>query len=96
MDSQENPLCHIDLLQRYINIAPHLSPPSLHSSAVLWNQDISLQNILISNDPHPKIVALLDWQNVLINPLYLGFCEPTFLQLDFMATERKSKLITTV
>lgn len=39
---------------------------------------------MISDDDDPHILSILDWQNACIRPLYLQFCEPTFLQLNFL------------
>jgi Phosphotransferase enzyme family len=84
MDSQEDPACHIDLLQRCITLAPHLEPPPSSSAPVLWHHDLSLRNILISNDTKPKIISILDWQNVSIVPLFLKFDEPSFIGMTFV------------
>src|SRR5271169_3789799 len=79
VDSQEEPACHIDLLNRCIKVAPHLEPPPHFALPTLWHEDLSLQNIMVSDDDDPQILSLLDWQNTCIRPLYLQFCEPTFL-----------------
>jgi hypothetical protein len=84
VESQENPQCHIDLLERCIKLIPRLHPPAQSTAAVFWNNDVSLQNIMISNGEHPRIVSLIDWQNTCISPLYLAFCEPTFLRQDYI------------
>jgi Phosphotransferase enzyme family len=52
--------------------------------ATLWHKDLSLQNIMVSDGDDPQILSLLDWQNTCIGPLYVQFCEPTSLQLDFL------------
>jgi hypothetical protein len=84
VESQENPRGHIDLLERCIKVIAHLHPPSQSTAAVIWNNDVSLQNIMITNGEHPRIVSLIDWQNTCISPLYLAFCEPTFLRRDYI------------
>jgi Phosphotransferase enzyme family len=83
-DSQEEPECHIDLLNRCIKVAPYLEPPRHCASPTLWHEDLSLQNIMVSDDDDPQIVGLLDWQNTSIGPLHLQFCEPTFLETNFL------------
>ena len=50
---------------------------------MLWPDDISLQNVIVSDERSPTIVSVLDWQNVTIGPLHLHFCEPEFLNIDF-------------
>ena len=89
VDSQEDPACHIDLLNRCIKVAPHLEPAGHCALPLLWHEDLSLQNIMVSDEDDPQILALLDWQNSWIGPLYLQFCEPTFLQLDFLLPDEK-------
>lgn len=84
VDSQEEPKRHIDLLNRCIEVAPYLEPPRQCSSPTLWHEDVSLQNIMVSDDDDPQILALLDWQNTSIGPLYLQFCDPTFLEANFL------------
>jgi hypothetical protein len=83
VDSQEDPQCHIDLLERCIQVFSRLNPPSHCTTATLWNDDVNLENIMVLNDTtNLEIVSLIDWQNVCIAPLYLQFSEPSFLRLD--------------
>lgn len=89
VDSQEDPACHIDLLSRCLKIVPQLEPPRHCALPTLWHGDLSLQNIMVSDDDDPQILSLLDWQNTCIGPLYLQFYEPTFLQLDFLLPDEK-------
>jgi hypothetical protein len=80
--TQEDPDSHIDLLQRCIHIAAHLSPSFPIDIGTLWHNDLNLQNIMVSDDANPRIVSLIDWQNVAVRPLYLQYCELPFLQID--------------
>ena len=89
VDSQENPACHIDLLNRCLKAAPYLNPTPPSALPTLWHPDLSLQNIIVSDDEDPKIISLLDWQTTCIAPLYLQFYEPTFLRLDFKLPDEK-------
>jgi len=83
VDSQEEPQSHIKLLTQCLRVAPYLDCPPPASTPVLWPDDISFQNVIVSEDPTPTIVSVLDWQNVAIGPLHLRFCEPEFLTVDF-------------
>ena len=92
-DSQEDPACHIDLLNRCIKVAPYLEPPEQCAQPMLWHVDLSLQNIMVSDDEDPRILSLLDWQHTAIKPLYLNFCEPTFLQLNYLLPDEEPSFI---
>ena len=89
VDSQEEPARHIDLLNRCIKVAPCLEPPRHCASPILWHEDLSLKNVMVSDDDDPQILSLLDWQNTHVGPLYLQFCEPTFLQFDFLLPDEE-------
>ena len=84
MDSQEDPGSHVDLLQRCITLAPYLQTTASAAAPVLWHHDVNTSNILISSDENPKIISILDWQNVSIGPLYLQFNDPEFVSIDFV------------
>jgi hypothetical protein len=83
VDTQEDPHSHIKLLQQCLDVAPYLNLPPPGSTPVLWPDDVSFQNVIVSDDPIPTIVSVLDWQNVVISPLHLHFCQPEFLSVDF-------------
>jgi hypothetical protein len=79
VDSQEDPLCHIQQLKRCIAVAPHMTPPQPMCVGTLGHEDLNFRNILVSKDTNPRIISILDWQNASIGPLYLQFCEPELL-----------------
>jgi aminoglycoside phosphotransferase (APT) family kinase protein len=82
VDSQEDPHCHIALLNRCIDVAPLLTPPYPWTVGTIWHHDLSFQNIMVSDGDKPSIVSLLDWQNTFVGPLYLQFRQPRFLDSE--------------
>jgi len=77
--SQEDPAHHIDILNRCIKLAPHLTPEDRYAMPTLWHEDISWQNVLVSEEGPPRILSLIDWQHSRIVPLYLHCHQPHLL-----------------
>ena len=66
-----SPTIHVQLLQDYLKLAPHLniSSENRFSRPVLRHPDFSPSNILVSNSN--EIVGIIDWQHAVILPLCL-------------------------
>jgi hypothetical protein len=67
------------MLNRCIQLAPHLTPKSPHAAPTLWHEDISWQNILVSEKGPPEVLSVIDWQHSRVVPLYLYCHQPHFL-----------------
>jgi hypothetical protein len=52
------------------------------SRPVLWHTDLHLGNIYIdiSEDDHPRIASIIDWQSISVGPLFLQANWPEFLR----------------
>lgn len=70
---------HIQLLQDFLKLAPHLAiHPDRFSRPVLRHPDFSPNNILVS--PGDDIVGLIDWQHAVVLPLCLCAGIPKYFQ----------------
>lgn len=49
------------------------------SEPVLWHTDLHMGNIYVSGKDPAKIVSLIDWQSIVISPLFLQARFPEFL-----------------
>ncbi|KAF2276240.1 uncharacterized protein EI97DRAFT_377861 [Westerdykella ornata] len=52
------------------------------SQPVLWHTDLHMGNIYVSSEDHTKIVSLIDWQSIVVSPLFLQARFPEFLSVD--------------
>lgn len=52
------------------------------SQPVLWHTDLHMGNIYVSNEDSTKIVSLIDWQSIVVSPLFLQARFPEFLPVD--------------
>jgi hypothetical protein len=52
------------------------------SEPVLWHTDLHMGNIYVSHDDPVKIVSLIDWQSIVVSPLFLQARFPEFLPVD--------------
>ncbi|KAE8153098.1 phosphotransferase enzyme family protein [Aspergillus avenaceus] len=78
-DSQESPDCHIKLLDRYLEVVPHLIPsyPGQNRS-VLWHSDLHFGNIFVKEN---QIVSIIDWQGCSSLPVFHACRIPKFLKI---------------
>ncbi|PIG83018.1 hypothetical protein AARAC_004887 [Aspergillus arachidicola] len=67
--SQNSPSCHIELLQKYIKVAPLLLPdePDIIVPHI-WHTDLHAGNIFVNNG---TISSVIDWQGIWAAPLFL-------------------------
>lgn len=81
-DSQNTPIEHIALLQKYLAVAPHLLPQEDDVSlrSFLWHTDLRLPNIFV--DDNGNITSIIDWQSVWAGPLFLKARHPQFLNYN--------------
>jgi hypothetical protein len=49
------------------------------SKPVLWHTDLHMGNIYVSHDDPVKIVSFIDWQSIVVSPLFLQARFPEFL-----------------
>ncbi|KAE8356297.1 kinase-like domain-containing protein [Aspergillus coremiiformis] len=71
---------HIDTLEKYLQIAPHLIPrdePALHRP-VVRHPDLQPNNIFVSDEL--EITGLIDWQHSVVLPFFLQCGIPGSLQ----------------
>jgi hypothetical protein len=52
------------------------------SEPVLWHTDLHMGNIYVSHEDPVKIVSLIDWQSIVVSPLFLQARFPEFLPVD--------------
>nr|POF11633.1 hypothetical protein CFP56_44471 [Quercus suber] len=52
------------------------------SAPTLWHSDLHLGNIYVSDDDPTQIVSLIDWQGVVISPIFCQVRFPPFLSVD--------------
>ncbi|CAE6998145.1 hypothetical protein P3342_000765 [Pyrenophora teres f. teres] len=52
------------------------------SRPVLWHTDLHMGNILSKPEDPAKICSLIDWQSIVVSPLYLQARFPEFLSVD--------------
>ncbi|KAI0072589.1 protein kinase subdomain-containing protein PKL/CAK/Fmp29 [Panus rudis PR-1116 ss-1] len=82
---KQSPLDHIENLNRYLLIAPHIiSSDSNLNGFHIRHPDLQPSNIMLAKSPDSgwKIVGLLDWQHASILPLFLLAGVPDRLQTD--------------
>ncbi|TCD65561.1 Phosphotransferase enzyme [Steccherinum ochraceum] len=86
---EDNINAHIALLDLFIELASHIPLQSTVTSPVLWHTDMHGENILLDTDSDhpPRIVAMLDWQNLVIAPLFLQSGVAKFCQYTGTAIE---------
>lgn len=72
----------LDLLDRYLQLAPAMTPPqSAHDthSPTLWHPDLHLDNVFV--DPESKrITHIIDWQSASVLPLFHHSGVPTMFR----------------
>ncbi|PYH90164.1 hypothetical protein BO71DRAFT_487355 [Aspergillus ellipticus CBS 707.79] len=67
--AQNNPETHIQLLERYLRVAPHLVDVDRQlACSTLWHTDLHSSNLFVEGD---HITAVIDWQGVWAGPLFL-------------------------
>jgi hypothetical protein len=52
------------------------------SEPVLWHTDLHMGNIYVSEEDPAKIVSLIDWQSIVVSPLFLQARFPEFLPVN--------------
>ncbi|PYH34307.1 phosphotransferase enzyme family protein [Aspergillus neoniger CBS 115656] len=79
-DSQESPDCHIELLDRYLKLVPHLIPSDPgQNRSVLWHADLHFGNIFVKDN---QIVSIIDWQGCSSLPISHACRMPKFLRFQ--------------
>ncbi|KAF1846161.1 uncharacterized protein K460DRAFT_313337 [Cucurbitaria berberidis CBS 394.84] len=75
----------IAVLKLTRDVMSRLDGPSLVdkvSKPVLWHTDLHMGNIFVSHEDPAKIVSIIDWQSIVISPLFLQARFPVFLPVD--------------
>ncbi|KAK4118876.1 kinase-like protein [Parathielavia appendiculata] len=77
-DREEAENC-LRVAAKLTKLLPKIFPPLLNPAeqTVLWHDDLSLQNILVDDDG--KVTALIDWECVSCEPLWVAAEMPKFL-----------------
>ncbi|GAT22169.1 phosphotransferase enzyme family protein [Aspergillus luchuensis] len=79
-DSQESPDCHIELLDKYLKVVPHLIPSDAgQNRSVLWHADLHSGNIFVKDN---QIVSIVDWQGCSSLPIFHACRMPKFLRFQ--------------
>ncbi|KAI4700758.1 hypothetical protein J4E81_003722 [Alternaria sp. BMP 2799] len=52
------------------------------SEPVLWHTDLHMGNIYVSGRMPPQISSIIDWQSIVVSPLFLQARFPKFLTVD--------------
>ncbi|KAI4644810.1 uncharacterized protein J4E78_009629 [Alternaria triticimaculans] len=52
------------------------------SNPVLWHTDLHMGNIYVSGQNPPQISSIIDWQSIVVSPLFLQARFPEFLTVD--------------
>ncbi|KAF9690849.1 hypothetical protein EKO04_011150 [Ascochyta lentis] len=52
------------------------------SEPVLWHTDLHMGNIYVSEENPAKIVSLIDWQSIVVSPLFIQARFPEFLPVE--------------
>lgn len=79
-DSQESPDCHIELLDKYLKLVPHLMPSDPgQNRSVLWHADLHFGNIFVKEN---QIVSIIDWQGCSSLPIFHACRMPKFLRFQ--------------
>jgi len=52
------------------------------SESVLWHTDLHMGNIYVSGRNPPQISSIIDWQSIVVSPLFLQARFPKFLTVD--------------
>ncbi|OJJ65712.1 hypothetical protein ASPBRDRAFT_139524 [Aspergillus brasiliensis CBS 101740] len=67
--SQRSPEAHIQLLEKFLEIAPHLVDiDKCFLRSVIWHGDLHSSNLFVDNN---HISSVIDWQGVWAGPLFL-------------------------
>ncbi|GLA58009.1 phosphotransferase enzyme [Aspergillus tubingensis] len=85
IETPENPNEYLALLQRYLDIAPHLVPKQPCSEYdninTLSHPDLHLDNVFIDPETH-QITSIIDWQLAAITPSFLQHPHPQMLEVS--------------
>lgn len=77
-DSQGSPDCHIKLLDKSLEVVPHLIPHPGQNRSVLWHSDLHLGNIFVKKN---QIVSIIDWRGCSSLPVFHACRLPKFLNI---------------
>jgi len=80
--SQQNPVAHVELLERYLKVIPYLASTIDFKDPVLLHMDLHPGNIFVQSAEQPKVTSIIDWQGVDIRPLYLAARFPPVVDYD--------------
>lgn len=56
--------------------------PEKVSEPVLWHTDLHMGNIYVSEEDPANIVSLIDWQSIVVSPLFFQARFPEFLPVE--------------
>ncbi|KAL1882573.1 hypothetical protein Plec18167_002989 [Paecilomyces lecythidis] len=62
---------HVQLLQKFLAVLPHVLPPAEITRPALLHQDLHADNIFVDKDDPTKISSIIDWQALYAAPLFL-------------------------
>jgi hypothetical protein len=62
---------HVQLLEHFLTLLPHILPPEELSSPVLLHHDLHPDNIFVDDADPTKILSIIDWQVVYSAPLFM-------------------------
>ena len=82
--SRRSTLEELTILARAKDVMSLIGPENLMaqvSRPVLWHTDLHMGNIFVSETDPTEIVSLIDWQSVVVSPLYLQARFPEILSV---------------
>ncbi|KAJ9211159.1 hypothetical protein DTO166G4_7185 [Paecilomyces variotii] len=67
--AQNDPEAHVQLLEKYLKVAPYLVEVDQElSESILWHDDLHGSNIFVDGN---RITSVIDWQGIWAGPLFL-------------------------
>ncbi|RAK99333.1 phosphotransferase enzyme family protein [Aspergillus ibericus CBS 121593] len=73
---------HIQLLEQFLTVLPHILPPEEVLSPVLLHPDLHSNNIFVDSSDPSKISSIIDWQAVHTAPLFMQAKFPSIFNCD--------------
>ncbi|KAF7173882.1 hypothetical protein CNMCM5623_006128 [Aspergillus felis] len=73
---------HVQLIEQFLTLLPHILPPGELSSPVLLHHDLHSDNIFVDDADPAKISSIIDWQAVYSAPLFMQARFPSVFDCD--------------
>jgi len=70
------------MLKRYLTVLPHLIPTTEFITPAILHTDLHMGNIFVHSAENPTITAIIDWQGIELQPLYIAARYPRIIDYD--------------